>query len=56
MCAANNGKSLFAERIDAFIAHKKAIGNRYDSELLWADLTVSVRNSTLPNHRLRWIW
>jgi site-specific recombinase XerD len=28
----NNGKSLFSERIDSFIAHKRALGNRYITE------------------------
>ena len=32
MCGTSNRRSLFAERIDAFIAHKKVLGNRYDSE------------------------
>ena len=32
MCGTIDKRSLFAERIDAFIAHKKALGNRYDSE------------------------
>jgi integrase len=28
----SGGESQFAERIDSFIAHKKTLGNRYDSE------------------------
>jgi len=32
MYGTSDRRSLFAERIDAFISHKKALGNRYDSE------------------------
>ena len=32
MICSNNGRSQFAGRIDAFIAHKKALGNRYNTE------------------------